>query len=154
MIFVTLGTQDKPFERLLHLIEESNIDDEIVVQSGYTKFKSSRMKVFEYLNIDEFNSYLEKADIVIGHGGVGTLLKAVELKKKVIACPRLAKYGEHTNDHQLQICDSLSKKGYILVLNDGDNIDEIYKKALEFKPKDFTSNNSIFVSKLKDYLEL
>ena len=154
MIFVTLGTQDKAFGRLLEMIEKSNIQDEIIVQSGYTKFTSSKMKIFDYLDINEFNSYMEKADIIIGHGGVGTLLKAVELGKKVIAVPRLKKYGEHTNDHQLQICDVLSKEGYVITLNDGDSLDDTYKQIKEFVPKPYTSNNLNFVSKLKEYLEL
>jgi len=154
MIFVTLGTQDKEFKRVLDLIENSNISDEIIVQSGFTKYESKKMKVFEYLDKDEFNNYLNKADIVIGHGGVGTIMSCLKLKKKMIVVPRLAKYGEHQNDHQLQITDTFKNEGYIIGYEEGDNIDELYKKAKTFKPKEYKFNNETFIKNLADYIGL
>ncbi len=154
MIFVTLGTQDKPFKRLLDYLEHSNIDDEIVVQNGFTEYKSNKLKLFKYLDKDKFDEYLKKADFVICHAGVGTIVNCLKDGKKVLTVPRLAKYGEHQNDHQLQIANAYYQKGYILVMNDGDDFDKKIEELRHFEPKTFVSNNEIFVNKLKKYIML
>ncbi len=154
MIFVTLGTQDKPFKRLLDYLEHSNIDDEIVVQNGFTEYKSNKLKLFKYLDKDKFDEYLNKADFVICHAGVGTIVNCLKDGKKVLTVPRLAKYGEHQNDHQLQIANAYYQKGYILVMNDGDDFNKKIEELRHFEPKTFVSNNEIFVNKLKKYIML
>ena len=152
MIFVSLGTQDKPFTRLLSALEEIEFFEEVVVQAGYTQFKSSKMTIKGYLDKDEFDLYMKQASLVITHGGVGSIVSALSNGKKVIACPRLAKYGEHTNDHQLQIVEVFEKKGYLLAYRDGDDLNEVIAKSGDFIPKSYTSNNDCFVAKLKDYI--
>ena len=154
MIFVTLGTQDKPYTRILDYLENSNIEDEIVVQAGFTDYDSKKMKIFKYLDKNEFDEYLKKADYIICHAGVGTIVNALKMNKKILAVPRLAKYGEHHNDHQLQIADAYYKKGYILVLNENENIDNKFEELKEFVPNRFVSNNETFVNRLKDYIML
>ena len=146
MILVTLGTQDKTFERLLIAIEKEvkkgNIKDKIIVQAGYTKFDTKNMELFDLLPIDELEKLTKECDFLITHGGVGSIMTALKHNKKVIAAPRLEKYKEHTNDHQKQVIDSLSEFGYILKLNDEfDNLGEILKKVKKFKPKKIESNN-------------
>ena len=96
MIFVTLGTQDKKFKRLLNDIQQEidkgNIKDQVIVQAGFTKYESKDMKIFDLLDKDEFEEYMKKCDLLITHGGVGSILTGLKNNKKVIACPRLAKY--------------------------------------------------------------
>ena len=65
MIFVTLGTQDKSFDRLLKAIDKLDLDEEIIVQAGSTKYESSKMKIFDYVSGEDFEKYIDKADIVI-----------------------------------------------------------------------------------------
>ncbi len=154
MIFVTLGTQDKPFKRLLDYLENSNINDEIIVQNGFTEYKSNKLKLYKYLDKDDFDAYLKKTDYVICHGGVGTIINCLKDDKKVLAVPRLSKYGEHQNDHQLQIVNAYFQKGYILVMNDGDDFNDKMSELKEFVPKKFVSNNEIFVNNLKKYIML
>lgn len=153
MIFVSLGTQDKPFTRLLEYLENANIDEEVIVQAGYTKFQSSKLKIFEYIGPDEFKMYLDKASVVITHGGVGTIMQALKAQKPVIACPRLAKYGEHQNDHQLQIINNFAKQGYLLALNEDDVLNDVISKAQSFKPQEFKTNLPNFLAKFENYLE-
>lgn len=152
MIFVTLGTQDKPFKRLIDYLENSHIDDEIIVQAGFTDYKSDKLKIYKYIDKDDFDKYIKEANYVICHGGVGTIINCLENNKKVLVVPRLSKYGEHQNDHQLQIASVYADKGYILVMNDNDDIDKKYEELKDFKPKKFVSNNKIFVSNLKKYI--
>ncbi len=157
MIFVTLGTQDKPFERLIKAVEEQvirgNIKDEVIVQAGFTKYKSEKIKILEYIPIDEFEKYIKQADIIITHAGVGSIIMALENNKKVIAGARLKQYGEHVNDHQLQILDNFSENGYILKLDRFEDLDKVLEKAKNFVPKKFESNNKNFVNSLRDEMQ-
>ena len=157
MILVTLGTQDKTFVRLLEkidqLINNGLIKDKVIVQAGFTKYNSENMEIFDLIPQDEFNSLMDKADIIITHGGVGNIISALEKNKKVIAVPRLAKYGEHINDHQTQIIAKFNTLGYIIGLQDVEELDDAIKKVKKFKPKKFVHDNSKMlnlVSKLID----
>ena len=154
MIFVTLGTQDKPFTRLIKAVEKQvelgNITDEVIVQSGCTDYKSDKLKIINYMKIDEFNSYLKQADVIITHAGVGTIIQALENNKKIIAAARKEEFGEHVSNHQQQLLDSFADAGYILPLNDFDKLDEVIELAKDFEPKKFVGNNDNFISKLID----
>ena len=116
MILVTLGTQDKNFTRLLDAVQKQidngNIKDEVIVQAGCTKYESKDMKIFDLIDREEFSELISKCDLLITHGGVGSILTGLKNNKKVIAAARLAKYKEHMNDHQLQIIEKFSKSGY------------------------------------------
>lgn len=157
MIFVTLGTQDKSFDRLLKAIdkaiENGVINEEVIVQAGYTKYKSKNMKILDLVSSDDFEKYIKESRMIITHGGVGSILSGIVNNKVVIAVPRLKKYGEHTNDHQKQIVLEFAKIGYILELNDMDKLDEVLKKANSFKPKKYKSNNKNFVKMIDQYIE-
>ena len=157
MIFVALGTQDKSFERLLKIIDENIqnkvINEKVIVQAGYTKYESDNMQIFDYVSIDDFNKYINKCSLFITHGGVGNILSALKANKKVIAVPRLAKYKEHTNDHQLQIVNNFYEKGYILRLLETDDFKDVYKKVKTFEPKKWVSNNEMLINKLKEYID-
>lgn len=149
LIFVTLGTQDKPFTRLLEAIEREiengNITDEVIVQAGFTKYKSDKMKIFDLISQEDFANYMQNADLIITHGGVGSIITALNHGKKVIAAPRLSKYGEHVNDHQLQIIKCFEQKNYILPLYDFDKLNEAIEKSKEFMPSKFISNRDNFL---------
>ena len=107
MIFITLGTQDKSFERLLRDIQKQidlgNIKEKVVVQAGFTKFDSKDMEIFDLIPMDDFDKLMNECDLLITHGGVGSIISGLKKNKKVIAVARLAKYKEHMNDHQKQI---------------------------------------------------
>lgn len=156
MILVTLGTQDKPMPRLLEYIEElikkGYITDEVIVQAGCTKFQSNNMKIFDLIPMDELEVLTKKADIVITHGGVGSIITALKLGKKVIACPRLKKFNEHTNNHQLQIIDAFSKSGFILAIYDNNTLAEVLEKASTFVPNTFTSNTNNMINLIDNYI--
>lgn len=154
MIFVTLGTQDKPFKRLCDYLENCDIDDEIIVQSGFTDYSSNKLKIYKYIDKESFEKYINEADYVICHAGVGTIVNCLKSNKKVLAVPRLAKYGEHQNNHQLEIANVYKQKGYILVMNDGEDFNLKLEELKKFEPNTFVSNNEIFVNKLKNYIML
>ncbi len=143
-VLVSLGTQKQQFTRILRLIENSDELKcaEILVQAGHTKYKSDRMNIIEFMNQEGFNTALNDADIVICHGGVGTIFSALKSGKKVLAVPRLAKYDEHVDDHQLEICRELQKEGYILYLNDSEIFDDKVRELLSTNFKKYVSDTS------------
>ena len=157
MILVTLGTQDKPFNRLLENIEKEiekgNIKDEVIVQAGYTKYQSKNMEIYDLLDRDEFQRVINKCDLLITHGGVGSILSGLKNNKKIIVAPRLSKYGEHMNDHQLQIVNNFVEEGYIIGYYDGDDLASILKRLNEFKPKQFISNTQKVVSIIEEFID-
>ncbi len=156
MILVTLGTQDKPFTRLLEKIDEQvklgNITDEIIVQGGCTQYNSKAMKIFDLVPMERLEELINDADLIITHGGVGSIISSVKKGKKVVACPRLAKYGEHTNDHQLQIIRNFSQDGYILSFFENEDLGEILKRAESFVPKAYESNTEKIIALVDDFI--
>ena len=160
MIFVILGTQDKKFPRLLdalqNKIDEGKISkkEEIIVQAGSTKYESKNMKIIDYMSVRKFEECIDKADLIICHAGVGTILTALKKGKKIIAAARLRQYREHVNDHQLQILDNFTAEGYILALEDFDKIDLLIKQARNFTPAKFKSNKRYFLTQLEKEINI
>ena len=157
MILVVLGTQDKQFTRLLDdvskEIELGHIKDKVIVQAGQTDYQSDSMEIIDLLPAPEFDKLMDEADLIITHGGAGTLLSAIKKGKRIIAVPRLSKYKEHHNDHQKQIVEEFKRLGYILDYNEDDDLGEIIKKSEKFKPKKFVSNTKNMVKLLENYIE-
>jgi len=155
MIFVVLGTQDKSFERLLKAIDEQiemkNIKEKVIVQAGSTKYKSKNMKIL--IPIKDFNSYIKKSKYIISHGGVGTILDAIKMKKKVIVVPRLKEYGEHENNHQIEITDEFAKGGYIIPCKDLNNLGSAIEKIEKFKPKEYVGDNTKMINVITNYID-
>lgn len=151
MVLVTLGTQDQKFYRLLDAIENSNINDEIIVQAGGSiDYQSKKMKLFKFIDYNEMNELINKADYIITHAGTGSVLMPLQNNKKVIVCARLEKYGEHINDHQLDLSTIFSEEGYVLEYKENDNLDDIINKLNTFKRKPYKSNTTNFINKLKE----
>ena len=157
MILVLLGTQDNSFHRLLDKIQElmdkKIIKEEVVVQAGRTKYESKDMKIFSLVSQDKLKELTEKADIVITHGGVGSIVMSLKMGKKVIAVPRLSTFGEHVNDHQIQIVDSFDKQGFLIGVIELDNLEKALEKAKTFKPKKFISQTDNMIKIIEDFID-
>ena len=157
MIFVTLGTNDKQFTRLLDAcekaIEEKAIADRVVVQAGFTKYESKNMEIFDYMDRDQFSTFMNSADLVITHGGVGTIMTALKERKKILAAARLSEYHEHVNDHQIQLLSSFEKEGYLIYMHDLSDIKPYLEKVKSFKPKMYQSNQEYFVNEIKNWID-
>ena len=157
MILVTLGTQDKIFPRLLDAIQKQIdngvIKDKVIVQAGKTKYESNDMEILGLIDRDRFAELISECDLLITHGGVGSIINGLKNNKKVIAAPRLKKYKEHINDHQLQIIEKFSDAGLILPLYDFDKLDETLKDIVEFKPKKYKSNTENMIKLIENYID-
>lgn len=157
MILVILGTQDKPFTRLLKAIDKEikngNIKEKVMVQAGYTKYKSKNMEIFDFVSNDKLLELIDNANIIITHGGVGSILESIKADKKIIAIARLKKYGEHVNDHQKQIIENFKNLDYLIELNDLKDLVDTISKIKKFKPKKYTSNTNNMVKLLENYID-
>lgn len=157
MIFVMLGTQNNSFHRLLEevqkCIDKKIINEEVIVQAGGTKFKSKDMKVFKLVPLKKLNKYIEESNYIITHGGVGSILAGLKLDKKVIAVPRYHQYGEHVNDHQLQIIQTFDGQGFIKGIKDVSELEDAIKEITNFKPEKFVSNTQNVINIIDDFIQ-
>ena len=158
MILVMLGTQNNSFKRLLKELDRLKankvIKEEIIVQAGYTKYESKNLEIFDFIDKDKLDEYQAKADLIITHGGVGSIISSIKNGKKVIAVPRLKEYSEHVNNHQKDIVESFSEQGYILGVNDIKELEKVYKDIKNFKPKKYTPNNSKIIKIVEDFINM
>ena len=109
MIFAAMGTS-VPFPRLLKRLDEiaAELPEEILVQTGTTPQTAKFCRMFDYA--PSLEPYYEQARLVICHGGLGTPLELLRMKKPFIMIPRLAKYHEHINDHQVENSEIIARK--------------------------------------------
>ena len=136
MIFVTVGSRNYPFDRLFkkldELYEEGVLTDSLFAQTGTSTYKPKHYEYKDFISPEEFLEKINEADIVVSHGASGSIMKALNAGKKVIAVTRLEKYGEHINDHQIQNNEAFASNGYVLMadleLSDlGECFQKIYK---------------------------
>lgn len=157
MILVMLGTQNNSFHRLLEeiqkCIDNKLIDEEVVVQAGATKFKSKDMKLFKLMSSKRLNEFIDNASYVITHGGVGSIVTCIKKGKKVIAVPRYSKYGEHVNDHQLQIVQTFDGQGFIKGIKDVSELEEAVKELSNFEPQKFVSNTQNVINIIDEFIQ-
>lgn len=156
MILVALGTQDKQFYRLVRIIDNAInkgiIKDEVIVQLGSTKYSSSNMKLYDYISGDKLQKLMDKADLIICHGGVGIITDSLKKGKKVFAMSRLKEFNEHRNNHQIQLVDKFNDLGYIKKITSYDDFVKEYKKIDKFKPKKPVFDNKKILDLVSDFI--
>lgn len=135
-IFVTVGSRNYQFDRLFKKLDElydnGTLKEPMFAQIGTSSYKPRNFEYVDFLSPQEFEEKVEWADIVVSHGASGSIMKALNAKKKVIAVTRLAKYNEHINDHQIQNNQAFSSNGYVLMADlELEDLGECFKKTLE-----------------------
>jgi UDP-N-acetylglucosamine transferase subunit ALG13 len=134
LIFVCVGSREYQFDRLLkkldELVEKKLIKDNIFAQIGKSYYLPKNYKYERFISVEKFKEYQKKAKLIISHGGTGALITSLKMGKQVLAVPRLARYGEHSDDHQLQVAGVLEKEGYLRCVSD---IDELFEKIIHLK---------------------
>jgi len=157
LIFVCVGSRDYQFNRLLEaldlLVENGTVTEKIVAQIGQSQYEPRHYEWHRYLDRDEFKRYQSEADLIVSHAGTGALIGALKLEKQVIAVPRLARYGEHIDDHQTQISSVLAEEGYLREVLDMADLGKIIHLAYQnpiLKKYDRPSN---IIQIIDDYIE-
>jgi UDP-N-acetylglucosamine transferase subunit ALG13 len=132
------------------LAGEGKIED-VYIQTGFATFKPKYCDYRKAIDFYEFEQKMDKADLIISHGGAGCIAGALELKKPTILVPRLKKYNEHNNDHQLELVSVLEKAGRVLAVYDIRNLEKMIRKAWQFKPMSSKGKN-IIVHTIRKFL--
>lgn len=117
MIFATVGTQGQ-FDRLIRTIDEwagANGRTDVVAQTGPSDYRSKHIHTERFIDAPEFRQRVEAASLVISHAGMGSIITALELGKRIIVMPRRASLGEHRNDHQFATAKRFAEHGAITV---------------------------------------
>lgn len=157
-ILISVGASEYGFDRLLKIIDElcdENIlnGEKIIAQLGSSHYKPHSYKYFELVSRDEYQNYMDNADIIISHAGTGSVIPPLKMGKKVIVFPRLEQFGEHLDDHQLELAEVFTQGGYTLCANDKDELKSCLLKIDEFHPKTFKSNNANMNKLIIDFIE-
>lgn len=128
LIFVCVGTRKYQFNRLFvkldELYEKGVIKENIYAQLGVSTYKPKHFKYKDFISPEEFDLKVNEADLVITHGASGSIMKALNAGKKVIAVTRLEKYGEHINDHQIQNNRAFALNKYLLAVFEMDDLEK------------------------------
>ncbi|MGX8702972.1 MAG: PssE/Cps14G family polysaccharide biosynthesis glycosyltransferase [bacterium] len=156
MIFVTVGSQKFQFDRLLRSIDEQiasgKIKEEIFAQIGFSTYKPKNYAFADFLDREDFGRWVRDSEIVITHGGTGAIVGTLKKGKKVIAVPRLAKFGEHVDDHQLQIIGQFGAHQMICACYEPEKLYEAIIKARQTGYVPYQSNTGKFIDNIRAYI--
>ncbi|MFH1105981.1 MAG: PssE/Cps14G family polysaccharide biosynthesis glycosyltransferase [Candidatus Aenigmatarchaeota archaeon] len=122
LIFVTVGTHKQQFNRLVKAVDDfvaaGKIKDSVIMQTGNSTYAPKNCKHFKFTGKVIIRKIQKNAKVIITHAGAGTIIEALSYKKPVIVVPRLKKFGEHTDDHQIDLADNLSRHGIVETVYD------------------------------------
>lgn len=156
MIFVVLGTQKFQFNRLLkeidRLIEKKKIEDEVFAQIGHSDYMPKNYVALDFLDKVVFENKISSCDMLITHSGVGSIVSGINNGKPVIVVPRLKKYNEHVDDHQLEIAAAFSQKNYVLMCSEVKDLEKTIVEAEIHKFDKYVSQREKTVNTISRYL--
>ena len=152
MIFVTVGTHEQPFNRLVEYIDKlkgiGEITEDVVIQTGFSTYKPRHCKWSKLFSYPDMIKYVDEARIVITHGGPSSFIMPLQIGKIPVVVPRQKKFDEHVNNHQLEFCERVSQaQGNIIVVEDINELGGIikdYESIAAKMPSVLNSNNAKF----------
>lgn len=126
MIYVTLGTMFLDFDRLVHGADAvaAQTGEQVLVQVGMSKVRPVHSAWFDFLPREEVLEIQRHARVIVGHAGIGTALDALSVGRPFLVVPRLKRFNEHMNDHQLEIADAIERRGWGRKIMDMDELVE------------------------------
>lgn len=157
MIFVTAGNQKFQFNRLLKAIDElvdrEIIQEPVIAQIGYSTYLPKHYEAVDFMCKEEFHRTVQDCSLLITHGGAGTILEGLELKKRIVAIPRRKAFGEHVDDHQVEITEVFEKMGCICVCREMKELSNCIEMAKSFVGRDLSFHFSNTVNFVNKYLD-
>lgn len=150
MIFVTVGTHEQPFNRLIQKVDELKMDgiitEDVIIQTGFSTYAPKYCQWSKLIPYQQMVKYVEDARVVITHGGPASFIMPLQIGKTPIVVPRQHQFHEHVNDHQVQFCREVERRmGTIIVVEDTEALgDVIVHYAEGRKPLNAYSNNINF----------
>lgn len=161
MIFVTVGTHEQPFDRLIKCVDELKRDgiiaEEVFIQTGYSTYKPQYCQWAKFVSYNEMTAKVKAARIVITHGGPSSFIMPLQQGKTPVVVPRQQKYGEHVDDHQIEFVKLVDKRmKTIIPVYDIYSLKETvlnYGDINKSKSGEITSNNSKFNSNFEKIID-
>ena len=157
MIFVTVGTHEQQFNRLVEYMDTwaSQHDEEIIIQTGYSTYEPKWAKWSKFFPYSEMIKKVDEARVVITHGGPSSFIMPLQVGKTPIVVPRKFKYDEHVNDHQVKFCKEVeSRMRTIIVVENIEELGEALDKYEELKISGKSiSNNVQFCARLENIVD-
>jgi len=154
LIFVTVGTHEQQFNRLVEYMDKwaCEHDEEVIIQTGFSTYEPKHCKWSKLYPYQEMTKMVSAARLVITHGGPSSFIAPLQIGKTPIVVPRKKEYGEHVNDHQAEFCNQVAKRqGTIIVIDDirklGDKIKN-YDDIVKGMNNGMNSNNKKFCEDL------
>lgn len=157
MIFVTVGTHEQQFNRLVEYMDRwaAEHDEEVVMQIGYCTYEPKIAKWAKLYPYSEMVKKVDEARIVITHGGPSSFIMPLQIGKTPIVVPRQYKFNEHVNDHQVKFCEEVeSRMGTIIVVGNVEKLGSVIENYDEMKKGGKnTSNNAKFCEDLEKIVD-
>lgn len=152
MIFVTVGTHEQPFDRLLieidRLKEEGIIMEDVIIQSGYSTYEPRYCEWHKLLTYDDMLKNVKNARIVITHGGPASFIMPLQIGKIPVVVPRQYDFHEHVNNHQVEFTKAVKERyGNIIPVYDISELADVivnYDSIISNIPSGIMSNNGAF----------
>jgi len=154
-IFASVGTHPQPFDRLLKELDDfaaKHKELEIFAQTGNSGYAPKNFCFEKFLGGKEYDLRMAWADVVVSHGGAGTIINALLGRKPLVVVPRLKKFGEHTNDHQLDLARALEEKGKAIAVFGIGDLEKRVLDAFSFRPN-LESGRRGLVDRIAFFLE-
>ena len=156
MIFVTTGSQKFQFNRLLQkidsLIEEGMVSEKVFAQIGESDYHPKHYEYCMFLDREGFAEKMRQTRMVITHGGTGAIIGALKQGKKVIAVPRMARYGEHVDDHQVQLLREFDGMNLICACYDSEKLGECIRESERREFAAYHSNTGRILADIEKFL--
>lgn len=157
MIFIAVGTQKFSMNRLLEymdeLLEKKLIKDEVFAQIGHSSYCPAHYDYANFLSKNQFEQKIDSCELLITHGGVGTIVASAQKRKPIIVVPRLKKYKEHLDDHQTEIASEFEKHGYVLRCDEMANLMETIERAKTYSFRPYESQRAKMLEYLENYIK-
>lgn len=161
MIFVTVGTHEQPFNRLVEYVDnlkkDGNIAEEVIIQIGYSTYEPKYCKWQKLFPYQEMLMLVDKARIVITHGGPSSFIMPLQVGKTPIVVPRRHEFNEHVNNHQVSFVNAVADRmGTIIVVDNMDKLGDTitnYEKIVTGMKNGLKKNNSKFNEELSKIVD-
>ena len=159
MIFVTVGTHEQQFNRLVEYMDHwaENHDEEVIIQTGFSTYEPQKAKWQKLFGYKEMDNLVKKARVIITHGGPSSFIAPLQIGKTPIVVPRKREFDEHVNNHQVNFCNQVATRmGTIVVVEDITKLGEIlddYDDVIAGMKKENKSNNTKFCEELEKIVE-
>lgn len=161
MIFVTVGTHEQPFNRLVSKIDELKgkgvIQEEVIIQTGYCTYEPKNCTWSKLIPYDDMIKNVNDARIVITHGGPASFIMPLQVGKVPIVVPRKYDFDEHVNNHQVEFSNAVAERfGNLIVVEDVDKLENAiadYDNIVKSMPASMNSNNEQFNAKLGEIVQ-